>query len=172
MPPNIAAKQVLGKKEDIKQAKEEEDINRPPDSDDSSSGAENNRADIKSTSWTSKAGEQKSKNTTSTAGKNGTAASNGRSATRSTSSSKENESPSSSNSTTSSTSSQKRKILNRDYKAEIFGGSAYGNKRTKKIYSRSNPTSSARTVSSQIKASQSSGLSMNYNLHVYINLYR
>jgi hypothetical protein len=172
MAPNTAAKQVHGRTAHTKEVEEEEDINRPPDSDDSSSDEGSNRADIKST-WPSKPEEQESKNTTSTAGNKGRAAVNGRSATRSTRSSKENESPSSSNSTTSSTSSQKRKILGKDYKIGIFGGSGYGNKRAKKTYSRSNPTSSARTASSQIKASQSSGLSiMGYISHVYINLYR
>jgi hypothetical protein len=175
MAPNITAKQVHGKKEHIKGVEEEENINRPPDSDDSSSDEGINRADIKST-WPSKREEQKSKNTTSTAGNKGTAAVNWKSATRSTRStrsSKENESPSSSNSTTSSTSSQKRKSPGRSNPFGSFGSSASGNKRAKKTYSRSNPTSSARTASSQIKVSQSSGLSiMNYILDVYINLYR
>jgi hypothetical protein len=172
MPPNIATRQVYGKKEDIKQA-EEENIYRPPENYDSSSDEGNNRGDIKRTEWSSKAEEQKAKNTTSTAGKKGTAAVSGRSVTRSTRSSKENESPSSSNSTTSSTSSQKRKSPGMSNPFSVFGRSASGNKRAKKTYSKSNPTSSARTASSQIKASQSSGLStLSYILQVYINLYR
>jgi hypothetical protein len=172
MAPKIAAKQVHGKRQHMTEP-EEEDINRPPESYDSSSDDGNNRADIKNT-W-GKSEEQKFEKASSTAGSKGTVAVNEKSVKnrRSTRSSKENTSPSSSNSTTSSTGSQKRKTLGTDNRDGIFGRSGLGNKKAKQTYSRSNPTSSARTASSQIKGSQSSSLStMTYSFHIYINLYR